>query len=185
MPSHRSPSFAAGLLVLAAIAITLLAPSALAATPLSVSGETLNGSGTTSMSNPLTPTCPFFVNNGGSFAVSGTATGPYPGTFVENGTFAVSGQHRNPFSTLHAYFNATFTIKSQTMLPITGALSGSAWGAMCWVQIGYTVGMPIGYTLTGNYSGGGAPGWPVSGALVNATFHTDTPQATIRESFAP
>ena len=70
------------------------------------------------------------------------------------------------------------------MLPITGALSGSAWAAMC-SQFGYTVHMPVGYTLTGNYSGGGAPGWPVSGALVNASFHTDTLQATIRESFAP
>lgn len=170
--------------VLAAIALlATLAPSASAATPLSLSGESLTS---TSGSTKTVPNCPLgFVNDSGSFVVSGTATGPYPGTFSESGTFAVSGNNRGPLSFFHAYFDATFTITSPAMLPITGTLSGQGQSAHCWSRSVYSLfNMPVSYTLTGNYSGSGTAGWPASGALVNASFHTDTSQASVTESFA-
>lgn len=170
---------------LVSIALSLSwAASAAAATPISIAGETLtSASGSVSM---VVPSCPLgFVNDNGTFTVSGTATGPYPGTFAESGTLAFSGSNRGPLSFFHVYFNASFTITSPGALPITGTLSDQGFGARCPSANVYSLfNNPASYTLTGNYSGSGAVGWPASGALVNAAFHTDTSQATVTENFA-
>lgn len=166
------------------LSLSFVAPAA-AATPISIAGEAVTStSGSVSMA---VPRCPFgFFNDNGTFTVSGTATGPYPGTFAESGTVAFSGTNRGPLSFFHVYFNASFTITSPGALPITGTLSDQGFGAHCPTANVYSLfNNPASYTLTGNYSGSGAAGWPVSGALVNATFHTDTLQAAITESFAP
>ena len=186
-PSRRSPTFIASILAVMAITIMVLAPRASAATPLSMSGETLNSnSGTTSA-----PGCQlgFISGNTGSFSVAGTATGPYSGTFVENGTFYVSGNNQGPLkSDLYVDFNATFTITVTSplgMLPITGSLSQAGFDGGVCISGNYKLfNFPVDYTLTGNYSGGGAAGWPASGALVNADFQADTSLATVNESFA-
>lgn len=170
---------------LVSIALSLsFAASATAATPISIAGETLS---TTSGSvRMVVPSCPLgFVNDNGTFTVSGTATGPYPGTFAESGTVAFSGTNRGPLSFFHVYFNASFTITSPGALSITGTVSDPSFGARCPTASAYTLfNNPASYTLTGNYSGSGAMGWPASGALVNAAFHTDTSQANITENFA-
>jgi hypothetical protein len=174
MPSHRSPSFAAGLLALAAVTTMLFASSASAATPLQMTGKSLAGTGTW---NP----------QDGTFTISGTATGPHAGSFVETGQFHVyvlrgGGGWYGP-----ATFPATFTITSGAMAPITGTLSGHAMGSHCG-PVGCNtyrlLNFPVAYTLSGNYSGQEPAGWPASGALVNATFRTDTLLASITENFA-
>jgi hypothetical protein len=183
---RRLPISSRGFGALSSIVLSLaVAASATAATPISIAGETLTStSGSVRMA---VPSCPLgFVNDSGTFTASGTATGPYPGTFTESGTLAFSGTNRGPLSFFHVYFNASFTITSPGALAITGTLSDQGFGAHCPTANVYSLSNnPASYTLTGNYSGSGAAGWPVSGALVNGAFHTDTLQATITENFAP
>lgn len=162
---------------LAAIALFVtLAASASAATPLIITGEQLSGTGTW---KPVS----------GTFNVSGTATGPYPGSFIESGSFGVSVMRGGGGWYGPAWFTATFSITSGGVPLITGTMSGRGMGFHCGPVGCYVyelMNLATSFALTGNYSGGGAAGWPVSGALVNlAKFRTDTLQASINESFAP
>src|SRR5690349_2216086 len=91
--------------LLAAIAGAALAvaPSAMAATPLT--GESLSGNGTASTSGRCTlPT----IYGSGTFSVSGMATGPYPGTFTETGGYGYSSvEGKQPY---YLHFSASFSI---------------------------------------------------------------------------
>jgi hypothetical protein len=168
----RSSSFIIALVAIGVVAGP--APPASAATPVKMTGESLAGAGTW---NPLD----------GTFKISGTATGPYAGSFVETGQFHLyvirgGGGWYGP-----ATFSATFTITSAATTPITGTLSGQGMGLHCG-PVGCNtyrlLNFPVGFTLTGNYSGQEPAGWPASGALVNATFRTDTLLASITETLA-
>ena len=150
--------------LLIAVAVGVLGCSgyvvALAATPPStLSGETLNGTGT-GFSECPSPT----------FTISGTAGNPYPGTFSETGNWTTTS------------FSATFTIISGTTT-ITGSKSGGSGTCDPDPQNAGTI--PESATQSGPYT---ATIHTPSGNVVDAGFSAGTVTAgafvgTLNETF--
>jgi hypothetical protein len=133
------------------VIVLAAAPPAWAATPLT--GEVLNGTGTTSNQSSACST-PWGYSNpwvNVSFNVSGQATGPYRGTFVASGRAGAQGKQE--FGITRASETATLTITSGTTT-ITGKLSP---GIRPYAIVGY------------GCSSGGVSSFGMNGLLVNYT----------------
>jgi hypothetical protein len=103
-------------LMLVAAVGAVLAPSAVAQTPSTLSGETLEGA--------VTEAEPICFGGSGDFSASGTAAGPYPGTFAETGKVTPIGQGNEVSLT------ADFTVTSgSTTITGTKTVTGPSQAA--------------------------------------------------------
>ncbi len=108
-------------------------PSARAAEPGTLSGETLAaGTNVDSSSYTTTADCSMGQVSTVTFEAAGVATGPYPGTFTETGTATIGPQTAIGFPTGPLLsFQSTFTIDggSTTVTGSKGLVDGSGTGS--------------------------------------------------------
>src|SRR5262245_32979642 len=166
MASQRKRHLFLGLGLAVALALAVSPASASAVSTLT--GETLNGSGSAAQSGLCT-----------SPDVSGTAAGPYPGTFTETGIFnRVTGD-----------FSATFTITSANTT-VTGSKTNLSSGSV-GCNAGPVNGAPVSYTATihtpsGNFQDEGTSvvivvGGGATETTLTETFTSSLPQPTSKD----